>query len=220
MQQETNQSEGYLAPLKKVTPVSKYLAMALFIILPFIGGYIGYTFAPEKVVEKIVVKEVQVEAVEVVEKAEISELRIVKEVENSYVYLPNSAGSKTEYKIFDGEISNDSIFVSPDNNFLQFRGFPCSLRGGHCVGQLFVFDTTNKAYHAIEFSGDDNAPYNLEDDSSLAVWQAPVTSYGKIKNWDDQNYLIFEVDYKGTVYKYRSLSKDEPWVLGYLGASE
>lgn len=37
--------------LHQVTPLSKYLAMALFIILPFIGGWIGYTYAPEKVVE-------------------------------------------------------------------------------------------------------------------------------------------------------------------------
>ena len=38
-------------PVHQVTPVSKYLAMALFIILPFVGGWIGYTYAPEKVVE-------------------------------------------------------------------------------------------------------------------------------------------------------------------------
>jgi len=45
--------------MHQVTPLSKYLALALFIILPFIGGYIGYTFAPEKVVEveKVVFKE-------------------------------------------------------------------------------------------------------------------------------------------------------------------
>ena len=48
--------------LYQVTPLSKYLAMVLFVILPFVGGYIGYTFAPEKVVEveKVVVKEVPV----------------------------------------------------------------------------------------------------------------------------------------------------------------
>lgn len=33
-----------------ITPLSKYLAMAFFIILPFVGGWVGYTFAPEKVV--------------------------------------------------------------------------------------------------------------------------------------------------------------------------
>jgi hypothetical protein len=37
--------------------------MALFIILPFLGGWIGYTYAPEKVVEveRVVVREVEVE---------------------------------------------------------------------------------------------------------------------------------------------------------------
>ncbi|MFT5849747.1 MAG: hypothetical protein ACI9H6_000563 [Patiriisocius sp.] len=35
--------------LNQVTQISKYLAMALFIILPFVAGYIGYTLAPEKV---------------------------------------------------------------------------------------------------------------------------------------------------------------------------
>jgi hypothetical protein len=51
MQPETNQPEGHFAPLKKVTPVSKYLAMIIFIAMPFIGGWIGYAYAPEKVVE-------------------------------------------------------------------------------------------------------------------------------------------------------------------------
>lgn len=37
--------------LKKVTPLSKYLSMILFIILPFIGGWIGYVYMPEKVTE-------------------------------------------------------------------------------------------------------------------------------------------------------------------------
>ncbi len=44
-----------------VTPLSKYLAMVLFVLLPFFGGWIGYTYAPEKVVEveKVVIKEVE-----------------------------------------------------------------------------------------------------------------------------------------------------------------
>ena len=55
--EEVNQNQ-----LNKVTPLSKYLAMALFIILPFVGGWIGYNYAPEVVVEVekvIVVKEVE-----------------------------------------------------------------------------------------------------------------------------------------------------------------
>lgn len=50
--------------LHQVTPLSKYLALALFVILPFLGGYVGYTFAPEKVVEveKEVIKEMFVDS--------------------------------------------------------------------------------------------------------------------------------------------------------------
>jgi hypothetical protein len=40
-----------IAPLMNVTPLSKYLALALVITLPFIGGWIGYTVAPVPVVE-------------------------------------------------------------------------------------------------------------------------------------------------------------------------
>jgi len=44
--------------LHTVTPVSKYLALSLFIVLPFVGGWIGYSYSPEKFVE--VLKEVEV----------------------------------------------------------------------------------------------------------------------------------------------------------------
>lgn len=37
--------------LHQVTPLSKYLAMVLFVAMPFLGGWIGYMYAPEKVVE-------------------------------------------------------------------------------------------------------------------------------------------------------------------------
>ena len=54
---QTTQVENK-SKLHIVTPLSKYLVMTLFIAMPFIGGYIGYTFAPEKVIEKVVTKEV------------------------------------------------------------------------------------------------------------------------------------------------------------------
>lgn len=68
MEPEIEQAENSLAPLQKVTLVSKYLALALFIIMPFIGGWIGYTYAPEKVVgiERVVEVFVEKEEAEVV----------------------------------------------------------------------------------------------------------------------------------------------------------
>ena len=45
--------------LTTVTPLSKYLAGILFILMPFIGGYVGYNLAQGKVleVEKVVMVE-------------------------------------------------------------------------------------------------------------------------------------------------------------------
>lgn len=50
METRINDAESRFVPLQKVTPVSKYFALALFIVMPFIGGWIGYTYVPEKVI--------------------------------------------------------------------------------------------------------------------------------------------------------------------------
>ncbi len=50
MEPQTNESQSVIEPLKKVTPLSRYLALVLFITLPFLGGWIGYHYAPEKLV--------------------------------------------------------------------------------------------------------------------------------------------------------------------------
>jgi hypothetical protein len=34
-----------------VTPLSKYLAMALFVAMPFLGGWVGYQYAPVQIIE-------------------------------------------------------------------------------------------------------------------------------------------------------------------------
>ncbi len=57
--QEVAQTQKKFESLRTITPLSKYLAMALFIIMPFIGGWVGYVYAPDKVVEveKVVLRE-------------------------------------------------------------------------------------------------------------------------------------------------------------------
>ncbi len=50
-EQELVQAEQTQNTLNSVTPLSKYLALILFIAMPFIGGYIGYKYSPDKVVE-------------------------------------------------------------------------------------------------------------------------------------------------------------------------
>ena len=65
MEPQQNEVESVTAPLRKVTPLSKYLAMVLFILLPFIGGYVGYVYAPEKVVERVIISDSQKNEVDV-----------------------------------------------------------------------------------------------------------------------------------------------------------
>jgi hypothetical protein len=43
---ETGYQGGYFAPLKKATLLSKYFTFGLFIILPFLGGWVGYNLTP------------------------------------------------------------------------------------------------------------------------------------------------------------------------------
>ena len=86
--------------LHQVTPLSKYLAMTLFIILPFLGGWIGYEYAPEKVVEREIVREIEVERM-------ISLEPDVKEVDSKAV---------------------SEVFMVLDNGLFLAR-FPCSYSG-------------------------------------------------------------------------------------------
>jgi len=67
-----------------VTPFSKYAAMILFIAMPFIGGWVGYHMAPEKVVEveRVVVDEVSVDTSNLT----LDETELTMRIE-SYVFL-------------------------------------------------------------------------------------------------------------------------------------
>ncbi|MEZ4104466.1 MAG: hypothetical protein R3B60_04245 [Candidatus Paceibacterota bacterium] len=50
---ETLEQQNSTDRLTKVTPLSKYLALVLFILLPFVGAYVGYKIALEEVVEEV-----------------------------------------------------------------------------------------------------------------------------------------------------------------------
>lgn len=58
MRPQINNKESVIAPLKEVTPLSKYLALALFVAMPFLGGYVGYTMGLE--VERDVVLDLEI----------------------------------------------------------------------------------------------------------------------------------------------------------------
>jgi hypothetical protein len=92
----TQEVENTLSPLHKATPLSKYLVMIVFVLLPFIGGWIGYTYAPEKVVE--------------VERIILKEVEMVEDL-NSQDKIEDSSGSiaiTSESPLFPGEPDIDT----------------------------------------------------------------------------------------------------------------
>ncbi len=52
MSKQTTSTESIIAPLHKVTPLSKYLALAIFIALPFVGGVVGYVMGQQVIPEQ------------------------------------------------------------------------------------------------------------------------------------------------------------------------
>jgi hypothetical protein len=43
-----DEQQEHFASLRKVTPLSKYLALVLFVALPFVGGWLGYQLASDR----------------------------------------------------------------------------------------------------------------------------------------------------------------------------
>lgn len=115
---QTSIQEDKFANLKKVTPLSKYLALVLFIAMPFIGGWIGYTYAPEKVVEKIVV-----------------EKTIPEEGLDNIQNLYTERVSKKEEALFS-EYIFDSYSTSSGQLFLQGELAPISVEISGSLGSV------------------------------------------------------------------------------------
>lgn len=93
MENNTDEIVISQSTLHTITPLSKYLAMTLFVALPFFGGWIGYTYAPEKIVE--IEKVVEVEKVLITKESSITNESEISDStqdtsQNNYVAYNNS----------------------------------------------------------------------------------------------------------------------------------
>ena len=116
--------------LNQVTPLSKYLAGIIFILMSFIGGYIGYTLAQGEVieVEKIVIVEKPTPAPSVPE----SGLTIATtSIKNNVVEVTLSDGTKKVIaQGIDAQDVSDIYLIenyletslSPNNKFVALQG--------------------------------------------------------------------------------------------------
>lgn len=110
------------SPLSKVTPLSKYLAMLLFIVMPFIGGWIGYTYAPAKTVEieKVIVKEVGLEKLLGTEKASFGKINDVSTL-TTITTLPVDPAS------LGGDYANKKDYIFDNGVYTVSFTFPRGL---------------------------------------------------------------------------------------------
>jgi hypothetical protein len=177
--------------LHQVTPLSKYLAMALFVILPFVGGYVGYQLAPERVVEV----PVEVERIVEVKKATINELGLVinPETENR-IYQNDGYGFSFEYPREYSFPSNINRIPGDDPFF-----------------QEYLDDEKSR----IAFSSGDGLSFTLfgvEHVLDKEGYGRPVCTNSKVEPVED---CVRKVNKVGTEYFEREVRRNYGWEKGY-----
>jgi len=128
--------------LNTVTPLSKYLALALFIVLPFGGLYIGYVYAPEKVVEIERIVEVEVAVQEQYEGTQLPWQReiVISDIQSKYVQetLTLLSLSETDEYFSQPEVLDYFVHVrqlTQDKTLVSYC-YGCS----HVPSGYFIFD--------------------------------------------------------------------------------
>lgn len=163
--------------LHQVTPLSKYLAMALFIILPFVGAYVGYTLAPLKVVE--VEKIIEVEKLAVGE-GQVSEIGI-DDLEASFdTKTTQQRDFAALQALFKNQLNQDEeiqFLYSPQHSNLQY--FKILYRSSKSSG-IVVYDPATNNFSRTAFQIDSVVGESASPDgrfiSKLVDYSSPTTT--------------------------------------------
>jgi hypothetical protein len=172
----------------QVTSTSKYLALLLFIFMPFIGGYIGYMLNPVKTV----VIEVPVTTMSPVTTGTPLTIESAMVVNGGDVAVTFSNGEKKVVATAYTPASQEQYYeietytkasISPNRKFAAFEG--------------------------IGFEDSFVRVYNIEAD------RLEDKIYGEVQDWDNVGKLgILSCDLSGEeCTSYISVSPDTPWVL-------
>ena len=156
--------------LTKVTPVSKYLAMALFILMPFIGGYIGYQNAPERVIEieKVVSKTPAEIPAPVVDDMVLASVlgEVAGGHHKSFTYMPDSKQLVEIVSVFKkNQYEPQKVTQSPEEFMLELHKM--------VEGENFMKIATHIPVQGL-LSTDDSEPSSKKEGRSVlsggAVW--------------------------------------------------
>lgn len=205
--------------LTKVTPISKYLALTLFVLLPFIGGWIGYSYAPEKtvVIERIV-------------SAEPTD-NTAMEVTDGFSYHDDgsvtaslSNGTVVSIAPEDSRTTFTNANVSPDNSWVYVESQPDPHGGKY----RWVYDVAEETLHGVQFQ-DDEEQYKLVDPLDTQ-FDLHYLSFTTCPGWSiatipatraKETSLVCQLESgnimpesgMGYVIYYTSISTSTPWIL-------
>jgi hypothetical protein len=182
----------------RVTPLSKYLAMALFVAMPFIGGWVGYRYAPEKIIEIekpiIIEREVEVQTAnkakaiweEVVDvedmRDEASLLGIISST--SLPYCMEELSLSREETVNWGPTDADGLFfktLAPatislirDTQIMGYRDYVLNDTETGLDARISIIELEESIFR---FGGGGNSTYRYEHNSN-SVWEQE--GYGEI----------------------------------------
>ena len=174
--------------LHQVTPVSKYLAGIIFILMPFLGGYVGYNLASEKTVriEAVTVKD----TTNTIDRVAMTAARAT--IINGNVEVVFSDGSKKIVaKAIDAEDVPDihsietflRTYISPDGRYV--------------------------ALQAVGFEDSFISVYNVAED------RLEEKIYGEVTRWTDGGKLeVNACNLAGEeCTRYISATAESPWIM-------
>lgn len=181
-----NEKPKKFEQLNTVTPFSKYVAMTLFIGMPFIGGWIGYNIAPEKVV---LVETFTPATVEDISSITISGAKVVNE-------------GDIEVSLSNGEQKIVARSKKPDDveQYFEIETFQ----------EAFI--SPNRKFAALQAIGFEDPfiqIYNLGED------RLEDKIYGEVSDWDNLGRLgVLSCNLAGEdCTQYISSSPEMPWIL-------
>ena len=178
--------------LFQVTPTSKYLAMALFIAMPFIGGWIGYSLAPIKTV----VIETKVDTFA------SSEVDLLPEIESAQI-------------INEGDV--EVTFSNGTKNVVAMANKPTSQEQYYEIETYTkTYISPNRKFVALQGIGFEDSFVRIYN-ADAGRLEAKI--YGEVLDWDNIGRLsILACDLSGEeCTNYISESGDAPWILDEVG---
>lgn len=209
-QSEEQIAEGKFKKINTVTKTSKYLAMLLFILLPFVGGYIGYLIGTDN---KMISQEISsvsfLESENAMNETEVDSMMAPSNPVNRDLELSStelkplfSLDSRNQNKI-DCEIINEysSWYIGPnvdDNECYQYE-----IGDGYKVIAEYAGCGGCSAFYRIE---PDNSTItklkNVPHFESVLFDRSPLTPYYIGMSWLEIFKYDFVTDSTKTIFSY------------------